>query len=130
MRSLSPSTTFVCTRTLSPTAKFTGCLRNCSDSILSSNAWFINFNLQHWSVGALECWKARQQPAPDSVTPPLHRSITPSSQQIRPPLLRAQPRLLGPPARDFRVIAGQQHVRDLHSPELRRPRVLRIFEQP
>src|SRR5581483_3588258 len=41
MRSLSPSTTFVCTRTESPTPKSTGCLRNCSDSILSNNAWFI-----------------------------------------------------------------------------------------
>src|SRR5947209_8647476 len=43
MRSLSPSTTLVWTRTESPTPKSVGFLRNCSDSILSSNAWFINF---------------------------------------------------------------------------------------
>src|SRR5258708_29637393 len=44
MRSLPPSTTLVWTRTVSPTANSTLFLRNCSDSILSSNAWFINFS--------------------------------------------------------------------------------------
>src|SRR5712691_8589704 len=126
MRSLSPSTTLVCTRTLSPTANFAGSLRNCSDSILSSNAWFINFQsgvFERRSIGVLEYWATRSI---------LHRSAAPSlrfSQKIRPSFLRALPGLLGPPARNFRVIAGQQHFRDFHPPELRRPRILRIFEQ-
>src|SRR6266436_8935827 len=42
MRSLSPSTTLVWTRTVSPTANSILFLRRCSDSILSSSAWFIN----------------------------------------------------------------------------------------
>ncbi len=50
----SPSTTLVCTRTVSPTAKSAASLRNCSDSILSSNAWFIQCpigTLERWSSG-------------------------------------------------------------------------------
>src|SRR6267142_1608337 len=43
MRSLSPSTTLVCTLTESPTPNFASSLRYCSDSIFSCNAWFIIF---------------------------------------------------------------------------------------
>ena len=40
---LSPSTTLVWTLTESPTLNFALSLRNCADSILSCNAWFITF---------------------------------------------------------------------------------------
>src|SRR5205085_8153094 len=45
IRSLSPSTTLVWTRTESPTLNRAESFRNCSDSILSNNAWLINFIL-------------------------------------------------------------------------------------
>src|SRR5207247_2744214 len=87
MRSLSPSTTLVWTRTESPTLKFAGSLRNCSDSILSNIAWFINsffFVLR----GLLLL------------------------QQIRSSVLGPQFRLLGAPAGDFGMVAGEQHLGD------------------
>src|ERR1700722_14018290 len=104
MRSLSPSTTLVCTFTESPTANSSGFFRYCSDSILSSNAWFINF-----FGGAF------------------FRRV--SFQQIRPAFFRPLPRLLGPPLRDFRVVAREQHFRQFHPAEFSRPRVMRIFQQ-
>src|SRR6267378_1998107 len=112
MRSLSPSTTFVCTFTESPTPKSTGFLRNCSDSILSSIAWFIKSS----SAGRF--------------SPALFWD-TPASlfRQIRPSFLRPPPRLFRAPLRDLRVVAREQHFRHLHPPEIRRPCVMRIFQQ-
>src|SRR6185369_9985422 len=100
MRSLSPSTTLVCTRTLSPTSNSALSLRNCSDSIFSSNAWFIKSVLKNSKL----------------------------LEQIRSPLFRPRLRLLHAPLRDLRVVAGQQHVGDFHPAKLGRPRVLRIFQ--
>src|ERR1017187_3611824 len=124
MRSFSPSTTLVCTRTVSPTPKSTAILRYCSDSILSSNAWFIKR-----SIGVVECWS-------DGIlgllpiTLSLHHSLTPLFQQIRPALYRSQPGLLGPPPGDLRMVAREQHFRHLHAAKVCGPRVLRILEQP
>src|SRR5580658_3443758 len=101
MRSLSPSMTLVWTRTLSPTPKSEVPFRYCSDSILSNNAWFIN-----------------------------SLSLRLLLQQIGPARLRPQGRLFAAPLLNFRMIAGQQHRRDLQPPELRRPRVMRILQQP
>src|ERR1700743_2342736 len=85
IRSLSPSTTFVWTLTESPTPKSTGFLRYCSDSILSSNAWFIN-SAKHY--GVVEHWS-------DGERIRTHYSNTPSLRfllihQIRPAFRRAQ----------------------------------------
>src|SRR5437016_1537487 len=125
MRSLSPSTTLVCTRTVSPTPKSTGFLRNCSDSILSSIAWFIIKVC--WGAGVVErCRRAR----PFSTNPLLHDSITPLfHQHVRPLLFGPVPGLFRAPSGDFRVVAGEQHFRHLHPAELRRPPVLRIFQR-
>src|SRR5436190_14163460 len=101
IRSLSPSTTLVWTRTLSPTEKFGTSLRNCSDSILSSNAWFINSKFNNHL-----------------------------SKQVRSAFLRPEPRLLGTPAGDLGVVARNQNIGNFHPAELSRPRVLRILEQP
>src|SRR5260370_10153559 len=92
IRSLSPSTTLVCTRTLSPTPKFAEeSLRNCSDSILSSNAWFIKFKiwnvgrLEHWNIGKLEeCWNGDRQL---STIPAFHFSIIPVFHHSSIPIL-------------------------------------------
>src|SRR5580704_19143519 len=53
MRSLSPSTTLVCTFTESPTANFASSLRNCFDSIFFNNAWFITLNFLFQQIRSL-----------------------------------------------------------------------------
>src|SRR5579883_2127886 len=105
MRSLSPSTTLVWTFTESPTPKAMGFLRYCSDSILSSNAWFIK-SLSGAFTAALFFL-----------------------QQIRPAFCGPQPRLFGPPFRDLRMVAREQHIGDFHPAKLCRPRVMRILQQ-
>ena len=45
-------------------------------------------------------------------------------------LLRRAEGLDAPPCLDFRVVAGQQHIRHFHAVEFARARVLRIFQQP
>src|ERR1035441_2986310 len=124
MRSLSPSTTLVCTRTVSPTPKSTAILRYCSDSILSSNAWFIkrSFGVVEWWTGGV--WGLLPIP------PSLHHSLTLLFQKIRPAFYRSQPGLLGPPPGDLRMVAREQHFRHLHAAKVCGPRILRIFEQP
>src|SRR6185503_1471665 len=102
MRSLSPSTTLVWTRTESPTSNLGESFRNCSDSILSNNAWLINSQFL---------------------------AFTFRLQQIRPALRRAQSRLLSTPLRDFGVISRKQHVGHRHAAEFRRTRIVRIFQQ-
>src|SRR5690242_16748259 len=109
IRSLSPSTTLVCTRTVSPTPKFAGFLRNCSDSILSSIAWFIK-SLLWWRLGAAttDCFEVGQ---------------------VRSSFERPLLRLFAPPLFDLRVISREQNIRHLHAAKLGWPRVLRIFQQ-
>src|SRR3989442_5647742 len=64
MRSLSPSTTLVWTRTVSPTPNSAAFLRYCSDSILSSIAWFIKSqNLQ-------QVWPAFARSEPSLLSAP------------------------------------------------------------
>src|ERR1700744_2935074 len=100
MRSLSPSTTLVCTFTESPTPKLAPSLRNCSDSSCFNNAWFITL---------------------------LYKFLF---QQIRSFFFRPHLRLLAPPFLDPGMMARDQHVRHLHSAKFRGPRVLGIFQQP
>src|SRR5579863_3720600 len=100
MRSLSPSTTLVWTLTESPTPNSSGFFRYCSDSILSSNAWFINS---------------------------LFRFLF---HQVRPALFCPLFRLLNAPFRDFRVVAREQHLGHFHAAKFRRPRIVRILQQP
>src|SRR6185312_3806899 len=109
IRSLSPSTTLVCTRTVSPTPKFAGFLRNCSDSILSSIAWFIK-SLLWWRLGAAttDCFEVGQ---------------------VRSSFERPLLRLFASPFLNLRVVAREQHFRHFQAAKLGRPRVLRIFQQ-
>src|SRR5206468_7546444 len=105
MRSLSPSTTLVCTRTVSPTAKFAESLRNCSDSILSSSYWFIK-KLDEWMVVLLD-YSAEAHPSIHSSTNPLIHS----SQQVGPSFFGSPFGLVGAPRCNFGVVAREQHFR-------------------
>src|SRR5438132_10892328 len=51
-------------------------------------------------------------------------------EQIGAALACARHRLLPAPLRDLRVVAGEEHVRNPETTEVRRPRVLRPFEKP
>src|SRR6266853_3553086 len=64
MRSLSPSTTLVWTRTVSPTLNSAAFLRYCSDSILSSIAWFIK------SHNSQQVWPAFARSEPSLLPEP------------------------------------------------------------
>src|SRR3989442_6303817 len=101
MRSLSPSTTLVWTRTESPTLNLAGSLRNCSDSILSNSAWLIKSLYLFLRFG----------------------------QQVWPALRGAQPGLFGAPFFYLCVMAGEEDFRDFHPAKLRWPRVMRILQQ-
>src|SRR5439155_3246543 len=125
MRSLSPSTTLVCTRTVSPTPTSTGFLRNCFDSIRSSMAWFIKADLECWRSGAVE--SRSPTTAQDSATPSIHYSVL--FQQIPSALFRPLLRLFQSPFFNLGVIAGEQHFRNFHPAKLGRPRVLRVLQQ-
>src|SRR5215472_7089619 len=120
MRSLSPSTTFVCTRTVSPTANCAASFRNCSDSILSNIAWFIKFVsiCVHLLAIYRSSWFDR-----------MFALVAVLAHQIRPPFARAQPGLLGPPAGDLRMITRQQYFGYFHPAKFRRPGILRILQQ-
>src|SRR6185369_5418921 len=114
IRSLSPSTTLVWTRTESPTLNLAGSLRNCSDSILSSNAWFIS----SFSFSMLRrIARARAR-------------LAGFVQQIRATLGGASFGLVRSPLFDLRVMTGQQHFGHCHPAVYGRPRVMRILQQP
>src|SRR5580704_18000997 len=51
-------------------------------------------------------------------------------QKIRPAQPRSAERLLQPPPRDRRVVAGLQHLRHPDPVDARRPGVMRPIEQP
>src|ERR1017187_10461700 len=99
MRSLSPSTTLVCTRTVSPTPKSTAIFLYGLYLFLSSIVWFIKH-----SFGVVECWSGGVLGLLP-ITPSLHHSLTLLFQKIRPAFYRSQPGLLGPPPGDLRMVA-------------------------
>src|SRR5438067_1444468 len=106
MRSLSPSRTFTCTRTVSP-AFMAGRSASCdfsTTSIALMSQLLENLSLFFVQIGA--------------------------GQQIRAAFERARERLALPPSSDVGVIARQQDVRHAHPIDLRRPRELREIEQP
>src|SRR6058998_2862429 len=105
MRSLSPSRTFTCTRTVSP-AFIAGRSASCDFSTRSI--------------------------APMSQLPQYLQLFFVQmrvSQEIRPPLQRSCERLALPPPPNRRVIPRQQHLRDAEIGDLRRSRELREIEQ-
>src|SRR5262245_62965498 len=122
MRSLSPSRTFTCTRTVSP-ALIAGRSASCDFSTSSiapiSRSFKLSQQLQFFFVQ--------------------DRNI----QEIRPSIEGAAQRLPLPPPANLRMVPGQQHLRDLEHAltlgqgrraanvdrDLRRPRVLRKVEQ-
>src|SRR5229473_689957 len=106
MRSLSPSRTLTCTRTVSPdlmAGRSVSCVFSTSSiapiSKLLQNRLFLFVQ-------------------------------TRCGQQIRPPFERSRHRFAFPPAPDLGVVARQQHVGHAQHLIFGRPRVLRKIEQP
>ena len=52
-----------------------------------------------------------------------------SGQEIWPPVLCSQERLLSPPPRNPRMVSREQDFRHFATPEAGRPRVVRVLEQ-
>ena len=125
MRSLSPSRTFTCTRTVSP---------GLIAGRLTMLAALDGLNGSHDSL-SFASHRSRRPTCPRfAITHPAARVFGSrarrAGEQIRPALERALERLAPPPLLDLRVVPRQQHRRHRHAPELRRPRVLRKVEQP
>src|SRR5512139_340202 len=114
MRSLSPSLTLTCTRTVSPDL-IGGRSTVCVCSTVSIAPIF----------GSL--LPLLRQLANDVALLGIELG---SLQQFRPPLERAPERLSAPPAPDLAVVPRQQDSRHFPVPELGRPRVLGKVEQP
>src|SRR3954466_3850497 len=117
MRSLSPSLILVCTLTVSPTRnsgtwpRTSGFTFRCSTSSIAFARIFVPSSLDYRSP--------KNQSSSSLLLP----------EEIRAPLARARERLLLAPARDPRVIAGQEYIGYLQPAELRRAGVLRPLEQ-
>src|SRR5262249_37020049 len=120
-RSFSPSMTFTCTRTVSPGAKPLRSFLSCPAS--TSRIASMRRPLPRSLLG-------REAP----LEPLYHLSILGSElrrvEQAGPRPPRAVQRLRPPPARDARVVAGEQHRRHPLAAELFGPRVLRRLQQP
>src|SRR6266508_3971582 len=116
MRSLSPSRTFTCTRTVSP-ARIAG--RSVIWAFSTSSIALISQLLQNLFFFVVQ---------------------TRVGQQVRPSIQRPSQRFFLAPAADVGVITRQQHIGHLHNRGTRRisaadadfgrPRVLRKIEQP
>src|SRR5216110_792670 len=91
MRSLSPSRTFTCTRTVSP-AFIAGRSASCAFSTSSIAPMSRSFKLPQQLL--------------------LFFVQTRAVQQIRPAVQRTAQRLALPPAANLRVVSRQQHVGD------------------
>src|SRR5438034_8757715 len=90
MRSLSPSRTFTCTRTVSP-------------DFIAGRSVSCDFSTS--SIALMTCsFKLTQDDL-------LFFVETRAVQQLRPPIERPGQRFAFPPAPDLRVVPGQQHVR-------------------
>src|SRR6516164_7097560 len=106
MRSLSPSRTFTCTRTVSPDF-IGGRSVNCDFS--TSSIAPMSQLLQQFFLFIIE----------NSV-----------AQQIRASFERSNQRRPLPPPPNLGVVARQQYIRHAEAADLRRPRELRKVEQP
>src|SRR5262245_13120879 len=106
MRSLSPSRTLTCTRTVSP-AFIAGRSASCDFSTrsIAPMSQLLQYLLLFFVQAGL-------------------------GQQVGPPRQRSRQRLAFPPPPDLRVVARQQHVGDAQVGDLSRPRELRKIEQP
>src|SRR2546423_1221013 len=131
MRSLSPSRTLTCTRTVSPDL-IAG--RSVSCAFSTSSIALIGTPQQVYRP-ALRFFLPRDEIAQHL---PLFVVEIRPSQQIRPPLERPRHRFALPPPADIRMVARQQHIRDRHVGRALWPRprqgrgtgVLRKVEQP
>src|SRR5258706_10400278 len=122
MRSLSPSRTLTCTRTVSPDF-IRGRSANCDFSISSialisrlpllrrvqKDPAFIQDFLEQFAVLVVE------------------RRLL---DQLRPPIQRPRQRGLPAPPPNVSVMPREQHVGHFHSRELHRPCVVRVVQQP
>src|SRR5256714_7165680 len=106
MRSLSPSRTRTCTRTVSPD-RIAG--RSVSCVFSTSSIALISKLLQNRLFLVVQ---------------------TRAGQQIGPAFQRSRHRFALPPSPDLGVVARQQHVGHAVRSDFRRPRVLRKIEQP
>src|SRR3989442_1696965 len=123
VRSFSPSTTFPCTRTVSPGSNPRRSFLSCPASTNRMASMTVVLS------GQIRLFRLLAALEPLDQCPLARRERHPR-QQLRPPAPRPIEGLLSPPARDARVIAGQQHGRNARAPELLRARVLRRLQQP
>src|SRR5829696_1888976 len=109
MRSLSPSRTLTCTLTVSPdfiAGRSASCDFSTNSIALMTRSFKLSQQLRFLVVQ------------------------TRGVQKVRPPLQGPAQRLSLTPPPDLRVIARQQHVGNAEIADLRRPRVLRMVQQP
>src|SRR5450759_5190886 len=124
IRSLSPSRTFTCTRTVSPDFIWDRSF-NCPPSI-ASIARIVVLLPSH----------SGDRPVAPSILHQLAQNGAlfviqlGGGQQFRPPRQSSRHRLPLSPAPDLRVMPREQHVRHLEAAELGWPRVVRVVEQP
>src|SRR2546426_1492956 len=119
-RSFSPSMTFTCTRTVSPGAKLLRSFLSCPAS--TSRMASMTSSLSRSLLGRVAPLEPFHQLAL------LGAESCPLEQlRSRPP--RAIQRLRPSPARDARVVAGEQHRRHPRPSELLGPCVLRRLQQ-
>src|SRR3990172_6929005 len=112
-------------RTLSPRFRMTMLSKSCVRSFSPSTTLTCTRTVSPWPNpprSFLNCAASTSRIASITFLPLSFPFLTPPP---RPPR-----RLPAAPARDARVVAGQEHRRNARAPELFGPRVLRRLEQP
>ena len=112
MRSLSPSRTFTCTRTVSP-------------DFMAGRVVSCDFSTSSIALIVLSPVPSESRPASPLLVVERRRV-----QQLRTPLKRPPQRRHLPPPPNLLVVPRQQHVGHFLPGELRRARVVRVIEQP
>src|SRR3990172_3335192 len=130
VRSFSPSTTLTCTRTVSPGPNPPRSFLNCAASTSRiASMTFVPLSLAFLTRGRLDLLRRLAALEPVHELPLLGREPGALERpRARPP--RPPQRLHAAPARDARVVAGQEHRRNARAPELLGPRVLPRLQQP
>src|SRR5262245_38346488 len=138
MRSLSPSRTFTCTRTVSPdfiAGRSASC--DCSTTSMAPIVMLLPVGEPHTAASvtfpvALVPGSFSHEFTQNFLFLVVQRRVV---QKLRPPGQRTRQRLPFPPATDFGMVARQQNIRHLQpfvglaAIDFCRPRVLRKVEQ-
>src|SRR5262249_3126006 len=125
MRSLSPSRTFTCTRTVSPdfiAGRWVNCVFSTSSSALMAVLLMVHPKVDTPSGGPVRLHLFQYR----SLFVIERRRV----EQIRPPRERPRDGLPFAPAPNLRVVPRQQHVRHAFGADRRRTGVMRKVEQP